>query len=211
MVYLTPEELGWRPYVKTWVYTFFKEDDILGPELKEHLYSTFDATIDLGLDKIRDHFAEPVITVNLQQVVGICNFLEILLNPAQGFKGNDEEKKKLMNCVFAWAYTWGMGASLDDRSKERFDDTVRDAFKGVTIPPNFTVYDYYFDMKKDKSFKPWTFKVPTFNYDKDIPYFELLVPTTDTFKFSFCLELLLSKEKNAFFTGMTGVGKSVVI
>ena len=24
MVYLTPEELGWRPYVKTWLQTFFK-------------------------------------------------------------------------------------------------------------------------------------------------------------------------------------------
>ena len=79
------------------------------------------------------------------------------------------------------------------------------------IPPNYTVYDYYFDMKKDKSFKPWSMKVPAFVYDKEVPYFELLVPTTDTYKFSFCLELLLSKEKNAFFTGMTGVGKSSVI
>lgn len=104
-----------------------------------------------------------------------------------------------------------MGASLDERSKERFDDLVRDCFKNVPIPPNFTVFDYFFDLKKDKSFKPWTMKVPAFTYDKDIPYFELLVPTSDTYKFSFCLELLLSKEKNAFFTGMTGVGKSVVI
>jgi len=79
------------------------------------------------------------------------------------------------------------------------------------MPPNLTAYDYYFDLKKDKSFKPWAMRVPSFVYDKEVPYFELLVPTTDTFKFSFCLELLLSKEKNAFFTGTTGVGKSVVI
>ena len=116
-----------------------------------------------------------------------------------------------MNSIFAFCYTWGMGGSLDERSKERFDDTVRDAFKNVTIPPANSVFDYYFDMKKDKSFKPWSMKVPTFVYDKDIPYFELLVPTADTYKYSYCLEILLSKEKNAFFTGMTGVGKSVVI
>lgn len=53
-----------------------------------------------------------------------------------------------------------MGASLDERSKERFDDVVRDTFKGVQFPPNFTVYDYFFDGKKDKSFKPWASKVP---------------------------------------------------
>lgn len=73
------------------------------------------------------------------------------------------------------------------------------------------MFDYYFDLKKDKVFKPWSNKVPQFVYDKDIPYFELLVPTVDTYRHSYCLELLLSKEKPLFFTGFTGVGKSVII
>ena len=104
-----------------------------------------------------------------------------------------------------------MGASLDERSKERFDDTVRDSFKNVQFPPNQNVFEYFFDAKKDKSFKPWSSKVPAFVYDREVPYFELLVPTSDTYKHSFCLELLLSKEKPSFFTGVTGVGKSVII
>lgn len=116
-----------------------------------------------------------------------------------------------MISIFVWSYIWGLGASLDERSKERFDDLVRDTFKGVNIPPNLSVFDYFFDLKKDKSFKPWSTKVPAFVFDKDVPYFELLVPTNDTYKYSYCLELLLSKEKPSFFTGFTGVGKSVVI
>lgn len=86
--------------------------------------------------------------------------MEVLVHPSQGFKGSDEEKRKLINSIFAWSFTWGMGASLDDRSKERFDDTVRDIFKSVQIPPNFSVFDYFFDLKKDKSFKPWNTRVP---------------------------------------------------
>lgn len=159
MVYMTYEELGWRPYVKTWVNRFFNDDSILSNDLKDQLYSIFDSTIDPGLDKIRDVFSEPIVTANIQQVISICNFLEVLLNPVQGFKGTDEEKRKLLSSIFAWCYIWGMGASLDERSKERFDDTVRDVFKGVQIPPNNTVYDYFFDLKKDKSFKPWASKV----------------------------------------------------
>jgi len=134
-----------------------------------------------------------------------------LLNPTQGFKGTDEEKRKLLINVYAWSYVWGLGASLDDRSKERFDDTVRDIFKGVQIPPSNSVFDYFYDLKKDKTYKPWTSKVQPFVFDKEVPYFELLVPTQDTYKYSYCLELLLSKEKPSFFTGYTGVGKSVVI
>jgi dynein heavy chain len=28
MVYLTPEELGWRPYVQTWIKTYFDDEDL---------------------------------------------------------------------------------------------------------------------------------------------------------------------------------------
>lgn len=64
MVYLTYEELGWRPFVKTWLKTFF-EEDILSDQLKDFVYSNFDATIDIGLEKIREHLAEPVKTVDI--------------------------------------------------------------------------------------------------------------------------------------------------
>lgn len=66
MVYMTYEELGWRPYVKTWIYRFFEDESILTNELKDQLYSIFDTTIDLGLDKIRDVFSEPIATANIQ-------------------------------------------------------------------------------------------------------------------------------------------------
>jgi dynein heavy chain len=29
MVYLTPEELGWRPFVRTWIDTFFTDPDVM--------------------------------------------------------------------------------------------------------------------------------------------------------------------------------------
>jgi dynein heavy chain len=65
MVYLTYEELGWRPFVRTWLYTFFS-DEILSDNLREFIYSNFDATIDIGLEKIRDSLSEPVKTVDIQ-------------------------------------------------------------------------------------------------------------------------------------------------
>ena len=70
-----------------------------------------------------------------------------------------------------WSSTWCLGTTLDECSKERFDNTVSDAFKDVHIPHCFLVLDYYFDMKKDKSFKPWASKVPQYELNKDSPYF----------------------------------------
>jgi dynein heavy chain len=210
MVYLTYEELGWRPFVKTWLWTFFS-DEILSENLREFIYSNFDATIDIGLEKIRESLFEPVKTVDIQQVVSICNYLEVMLDPNFGFKGTDDEKKKLFICAFAWSYIWGMGASLDDAGKERFDDVIREQFKGAQIPQAGLSYDYFYDMKKEKAFKPWSQKVPAFVYDKDVPYFELLVPTNDSVRHSYALEMLLGREKPSFYTGLSGVGKSVII
>jgi dynein heavy chain len=65
MVYLTPEELGWRPYVRHWLDTFFDDDDIMPPKVKEYLWSTFDATVDLALEFIRANCKEAIKTTDL--------------------------------------------------------------------------------------------------------------------------------------------------
>jgi dynein heavy chain len=69
MVYLTPEELGWRPFVRTWIDTFFTTKDMLEifPEkCREFLWDTFDATIDDGLTFMRENCKEGIKTTDLQ-------------------------------------------------------------------------------------------------------------------------------------------------
>lgn len=58
---------------------------------------------------------------------------------------------------------------------------------------------------------PWTDAVPSFQYELGNPYFSILVPTIDTCRYSYLLDVLLQVKKHIFFTGETGVGKSVVI
>lgn len=85
-------------------------------------------------------------------------------------------------------------------------------FKAAQIPPSNTVYDFFYDMKpKEKTFKPWSTKVAAFEYDKEASFFDLMVPTADTQRHSFVLEVLLTGQKACFFTGESGVGKSAVI
>ena len=88
----------------------------------------------------------------------------------------------------AFSYAWGMGAALDERSKDYFDTFVKDNFKSAQFPQQFTVYDYYFDLKKTKNWMPWDNLVQKFEYVKDMSYFDMMVPTADTYKTRFCLE-----------------------
>lgn len=148
----------------------------------------------------------------MQLVKSVCNFLDAFVKVEAGFKGDDKAKRKDLDAIFAWSFAWGLGAGLDDFSKAYFDNLVKDCFKTAGFPTSFTVFDYYFDMKgKEHVFKPWESVVPKFEYNKEMSYFDLMVPTSDTFKHRYCLETLLSVKKNVFFTGLTGVGKTATI
>jgi len=147
--------------VKTWLNTHFRgkyhnddpNDPVIDEDLNDLIWATFNATIDIGLDYIRERFKEPLVTTNLQQVTSVCNLLEYFLCDERGFKGKPDEKKFMINSFFAYCYAWGLGGSLDLDDKEKFDNIIiRDQFK---IPQGHTAYDYYFDVKKDKAFKNW--------------------------------------------------------
>ena len=117
MVYVTAEDLGWRPYVKTWIPKTFS-NKFLNKELKEHLWNCFDIYVEKGLMKLRASMSEAVKSVDLQCVISLCNFLEVFLTP-ENIVGEIPEKKKLMVNIFCFSYIWGVGAGTDDKSKER--------------------------------------------------------------------------------------------
>jgi len=56
--------------------------------------------------------------------VSLCNFLEFYIDPAKGFKGKEDEKKYLLDCLFAWSFAWGLGGALETRDKEKFDTMI---------------------------------------------------------------------------------------
>lgn len=48
-------------------------------------------------------------------------------------------------------------------------------------------------------------------FDKEAQFFDLLVPTIDTIKYSYVIEQMLDIEKPLILTGDSGVGKSVLV
>ena len=52
--------------------------------------------------------------------------------------------------------------------------------------------------------------MPKFEYVKEKSYFELVVPTKDTVRFSWLLKMQILNGNPVFLTGITGVGKSII-
>lgn len=76
----------------------------------------------------------------------------------------------------------------------------------LKLPPNYDLWSCFVDCKL-RRFELWERLVPKFDYNKNEPFFNCLVPTVDTFRYGKLLELLFSARQSILFTGDTGVGK----
>ncbi|GFH16492.1 uncharacterized protein HaLaN_12918, partial [Haematococcus lacustris] len=116
--------------------------------------------------------------------------------------------------IFVFAYVWAMGGNLVHGCHEDFDEFAREQLGSVAnFPGAATVFDYFVDASRTfpHEFRAWTEVVQPFSYRKDVPYFQMLVPTNDTVRFAYLLEACLDVGRSVLLTGVTGVGKSVIV
>ncbi len=61
------------------------------------------------------------------------------------------------------------------------------------------------------SFSNWDKKLEEFEFSRDQQFFDILVPTVDTVKYTYIMKLLLQAGKPVFIAGVSGVGKTLLI
>ena len=140
MVYLTPSELGWQPYVDSWIQRVYPKgkDCVMSNEGVDFLRDLFDASIDITLEHIDKIRGEEILpTTEIQNVVSICNFLEYFIKKEYGFRNDDKfelEKKRIM-AYFSFSFMWSFGGSFDAKTQEyKIDSIVQEFFPLVRYP-----------------------------------------------------------------------------
>lgn len=212
MVYMDPYELGWRPYVKSWMQrTCTKMKD----ETKEYLMNLFENYVDNGLNFARKKCVQAMQQVDINKVTTMCCLLESFFFPEKGGPDFNMDANKLHSLIcaaFLFSFLWSIGGNLVESSMDAFDTFSRDLFsdtQDVKLPGSGDLFSYFVDFDT-RRLEPWEKIIPSFKYSPEIPYFDLLVPTVDTVRYGFLMEKLLVVNRSVMFTGTTGVGKSVV-
>jgi len=229
MVYLTPSDLGWKPYVETW--TASLPEAPFTPKCKEVLRNMFDTYVDKGLEFLRKHGSEPVVTEDSQLVISLCLLLQALFNEnaatANSCAAKDAlseetplkprsmsameagEFEKLLMPAFCFAMTWTVAGSCDAKTRKMFEREMESWFPNVSMPRGGGPYDGYIDFHEGPKYKNWSNLVPQFVFDEGVSYFQMLVPNPDTVRFSYVIDRMLGIQASVFLTGNSGVGKSV--
>ncbi|XP_016058014.1 PREDICTED: dynein heavy chain 6, axonemal [Miniopterus natalensis] len=211
MVFVDPEELKWMPYVKTWMKGISKK---LNEETQEFILNLFQRYVDDGLHFINKKCSQGMPQVDISKVTTLCCLLESLIigKDAINFTMEQSKLNTILCQTFIFCYLWSLGGNLTENYWDSFDTFIRtqvDDNPDARLPSSGDLWSIYMDFDT-KRLDPWERIIPTFKYSRDVPFFEMLVPTVDTVRFGYLMEKLLAVRHSVLFTGTTGVGKSVI-
>ncbi|VDM01287.1 unnamed protein product [Schistocephalus solidus] len=208
MVYVDPNDLGWLPYVQTWMSTM---ETKLSEGVRNYLLKLFNTYVDAGLKFIMK-LPTIIPQVPISRVRTMCVLIEVLLTHegAPDLKGDVQKLQPTLAITFVFAFLWGLaGNVVGDRTND-VESFIRNLFEDCSdarMPPSSDLWSCYVDYKL-RRFDNWEKLMPKFQYNKNVPFFDCFVPTVDTVRYGYILEKLLAAKQSVLFTGETGVGKT---
>lgn len=214
VVFLTPSDLGWIPFIQSWSQKLPK---IVPEAARTRAVSLFEKFFQPALDYQRKHLTEPIGCVEIQQAASCATLISAMLAKCGDFKEynrNSDLLFRLVDKIWFFAYTWSIGGSITDFDK--FTEFTRGMVEGSGIDfpfPETSLYDCFvsFDVASlGGAFVPWKSIVPTFEFDQSKAYTSIVVPTEDTTRFSYLMRTLIAESKPCFLTGVTGTGKTLI-
>ncbi|CAH1788942.1 unnamed protein product [Owenia fusiformis] len=212
MVYIDPGELKWMPYVKTWFATV--SDKYREPETREYILELFSKYVDAGLKFINKKCTQAINQVDISKVTTLCKMFEVLTTYSGGpdLRMDPAKLHPLLCTTFVFCYLWSLGGNIIESNWDSFDTFIRGLFDDngdAKMPQQGDLWSCYIDFET-RRFDLWEKIVPTFKFNIEVPFFEMVVPTVDTVRYGYLFEKMLAINHSVLFTGNTGVGKSVI-
>ncbi|KAJ3106842.1 Dynein heavy chain 7, axonemal [Phlyctochytrium planicorne] len=219
MVYLEPERMGWKPLVQSWLegLEFLPLDHI------RFLFQLFDSLVTPSLQFVRRECKELSPTTDIGLVNSLVRLLDSLLDDVRDAKpeeiaGNPVIFQRLES-RFVFSLVWSIGGSIDAQSQLKFDSYLRQALGNLTIPMQLpipsdegaTVYDYVYETGRTDKWTLWLSTIEKIPIPLDAEFSDIIIPTKDTARYNYLMELLVTHDKPYLLVGPTGTGKSKYI
>ncbi|XP_037594046.1 dynein heavy chain 12, axonemal [Cebus imitator] len=225
MIYLEPSQLGWEPLVSSWLNSL--KGPLSEPEHQALLRGLFAWLIPPSLKHRKKKCKELIPTSNSNVVVSLTRLFEVLLcNVVEDDPFSRHIRIWIMAC-FIFSLIWSIGGSCDTDGRHVFDAFIRLIILGKDeenpVPDSVgkwecpfdekgLVYDYMYELKNRGRWLHWNELIKNTNLgDKQTKIQDIIVPTMDTIRYTFLMDLSITYAKPLLFVGPTGTGKSVYV
>ena len=206
MVFNDYVDLGWEPYVESWLKKKQNEGHTM---LVEELKRLFDKWLAKLLEFKNQNCEELVPIAELNGVISLCRLLDAYMTVDNGVDPSDPDTfQRVVENWFLFCLIWSVLAAVDEEGRKKIDLFLREIES--SFPNKDAVYEYYVD-PKTKGWLHWEEKLKTpWQYNPNIPFFKIIVPTVDTVRYNFIVSKLIEKQSPVLLVGIVGTGKTSV-
>ncbi|XP_046731532.1 dynein axonemal heavy chain 1 [Silurus meridionalis] len=230
MVYLEPSILGLSPFTECWLRNIPKP-------LQKHaqqLDSLFTQFLQDSITFVRKSVTEVISSMDSNLTCSLLKLLDCFFQPFDPREGKRLPPQvgrvgELIEPWFIFSLVWSVGATGDADSCQRFSAWLRDKMTQEKIqlcfPDEGLVYDYRLDdagislleeddedaKRREVQWVNWMEYASNVVITPETSYADIIVPTPDTVRMSFLLDMLLSNKKPVLCVGPTGTGKTLTV
>jgi dynein heavy chain len=223
MIYAEPESLGWQPLLKSWLVSL---PDSLQGDHAVLIKALFDWLVPPLLVFVHKQLRQLIPTSDSNLVSSLMKLFQIMMKEDEENQLDQKYMKPWITSCFQFSIVWSLGSSCDNDGRHKFDSYFRDLVGGkigdhpsplsigkmdIPFPDTGLVYDYTFERKARGRWVQWLETVRDQTLDRYQKEAEIIVPTTDTARYTYLLNLMIHDEKSLLFVGPTGTGKSVYV
>ena len=218
VLYVNETDVGWKPAYDIWLKKYREEKK---DEVAANCFTIFQQTyINEGVLEDLKSRARIAPINDVAQFESLCCIIDYLydtlytkkehIEHVKRIKEEDEELlKTIYEGFYVFAYIWAFGGSLSE-DKLVFSGSVKAASKVKFPEEQGLVYDYYFD-PVEMAFKKWSEIVQLHDDQYDGLYIDLVVPTAETTRQAFLIDVHKSQLKGVLFVGIAGTGKTAIV
>jgi dynein heavy chain len=206
MLYINETDIGWRPYVDSWIQRL----PDASAEAQKRLGRLFDKYMVSIMENTRKGLKKVVPVRVLSQAMVVCSMLQFLLT-----QNIDNISDLSLESTFVYCLVWAFGCCLaTPEVKTAFDNMFTSTYPDIKFPKEGEIFDYYFDVDEE-DWKPWADKVAPYEAEgtigEDMQFFDIVVPTLESTRTSAVFGGLVGVKQPVMFVGGAGTGKTTMI
>ncbi|KAH9593471.1 Dynein heavy chain [Trypanosoma melophagium] len=224
MVYFSVADLGWKPFLKTWLKSRWNFEIAMGSprpddtiqELEEFCKTTLTSVLEYRQAECVELFPTSPLSV----VRSFTRMFDALANvdaapcvPGGAVYATShagENYLPQLRIMATFCLMWSAGGSLTVESRQKLDAFIREL--DSSFPSTETIFEYYPDLAS-LQWKNWEDHVDLqkpFAPPPGTPYHRQIVPTVDTVRYQYIVGELVRSQVQLVLVGNTGTGKSLI-
>jgi dynein heavy chain len=218
IIYMEPASLGCEVLLRSWIE---KLPPGLKPATVTKLRFLFDQYMESGTAFLRSNLKELAPTCNNNLAQSLMRILDCYMERYYIKEGRDDPTDsdfqtlgKQIEHLFFFALVWSVGCTTNEKGRAAFDGWLRSEMESnsqeALFPNEGMVYDYSYDLENSK-WVYWMNTIKKYEIDPKASFAELVVPTNDSVRNNYLMDLLLMKQKHVLMVGETGTGKTINI